>query len=58
MRSKNKEMVVASIPRSLLLCSFSLMKKNEKIKTQKSFHAQTRTLARFCVGHRAYPINI
>ena len=42
MRSNDIEMVIGGIPRSLLLCSFSLMKKNEKIKTQKSFHARGR----------------
>ena len=32
------------------LCPFGLIQKDQKIKTQKSFHAQTRTPARFCVG--------
>jgi hypothetical protein len=32
------------------------MKKNEKIKTQKSFSTQTQTPARFCVGLTRPPI--
>jgi len=46
-------MVVDSIPRSLPLCPFGLIQKDQKIKTQKSFPPQGRTPARFCVGHRA-----
>jgi hypothetical protein len=59
MRYKGIKMVMGSIPRSYPLCSFSLMKKNEKNQDVAKLppHLAERWPAATS-AHRAYPINI
>jgi hypothetical protein len=57
-RVKREMILLQKYPKSDLLCSFSLMKKNEKIKNERQLQsfrgAQRRNSLKNCSSHRSF----